>query len=166
MTTSPVIHIADVPFVDHQRGENYAAKFQLISKTVGANKLGYRVTTLPPGKKAWPYHHHHVNEEMFFILEGEGILRYDDKMYPIKKGDFISAVAGDVHTGHQIINNSNRDLIYLCVSTMMEPEICEYPDSKKVMALVGAAPGGDKDLRILSSCWLKSAEVDYWDGEG
>ena len=37
--------------------------------------LHYNLTAVPPGKRAFPFHNHRVNEEMFFILEGTGEVR-------------------------------------------------------------------------------------------
>lgn len=30
---------------------------------------------IPPGKAAYPYHYHHKNEEVFYIVSGKGQLR-------------------------------------------------------------------------------------------
>jgi uncharacterized cupin superfamily protein len=43
-----------------------------ISARIGAQKLGYNITAVPPGMRAFPPHSHHVNEETFFVLEGCG----------------------------------------------------------------------------------------------
>jgi hypothetical protein len=48
---------------------------------------------------------------------------------------------------------------------MRHPDVMEYPDSGKIVAFAGAAPGGDKDKRRLSLTLRKDNEVDYWDGE-
>lgn len=117
---------------------------------------------VPPGKKAWPYHLQHANEEMFVILEGCGTLRYDGERYPIKAGEVISTRAGR-GTAHQIINSSDAELRYLAISTMIHPEISEYPDSGKRAMVTGAPPGrGPYDLFEVVP---DSAGVDYWEGE-
>lgn len=41
---------------------------------------------MAPGKRSCPYHFHHVQEEMFVIVEGEGSLRVAGEMLPIKTG--------------------------------------------------------------------------------
>lgn len=74
------------------------------------------------------------------MLEGRGRLRLADGEHPIRAGDFIAAPAGGVETAHQIINDSDQLLTYLCVSTMIEPEVVQYPDSGKLGAIAGAAP--------------------------
>lgn len=122
------------------------------------------LVVLPPGKSAWPYHFHYVNEEMFLILEGEGCLRYDNRDYLIKNGDIISAPPGS-NTAHQLFNNSDRELKYLAVSTMEQPDVFEYPDSGKFGVFVGSAPGGDAGQRQFAIFSRKSSAVDYWDGE-
>ena len=43
-----------------------------VSLLIGAQKLGYNLTEVPPGLTGFPLHNHRVNEELFFILEGTG----------------------------------------------------------------------------------------------
>jgi uncharacterized cupin superfamily protein len=164
MDQPPVLNIADVELEDQRHGLSFEARFASIASRIGGSKLGCRVVELAPGKRAWPYHFHHVNEEMFFIVEGKGSLRYNGKIYPLRTGDLICAPAGPGHA-HQIINTSSGPLRYLAISTMEQPEIAEYPDSNKIGVLSGSPPGGDPDKRTL---WLFTREdtgVDYWDGE-
>ena len=51
----------------------------------------YNLTVVPPGKTACPFHNHRVQEEMFFILEGTGLLRFGDREYPLRPHDVIAA---------------------------------------------------------------------------
>jgi uncharacterized cupin superfamily protein len=161
----PVVNLADVPMTDHGHGNAYAARLGSIGPLVGAQKLGCRITTLPPGKKAFPFHAHHANEEMFFVLEDRGRFRHGAESYPVGKGDVVCARAGGAETAHQFINDSEAELTYLAVSTMLEPDVMEYPDSGKVAVFAGAAPGGDKAKRTFSFCARTRDAVDYWEGE-
>ncbi|MFO1351583.1 MAG: cupin domain-containing protein [Gammaproteobacteria bacterium] len=163
-TKPPIINIADLEYVEQKHGKSFAARFGFVAQRIGAQKLGYRVVVVPPKKRAWPYHAHSVNEEMFFILEGEGMLRHAGQEYPLRSGDFIASPA-DPNSPHQIINTSNRELKYLAVSTMLEPEVSIYPDSGKFGVFAGSAPGGAKEKRTFSIISRKKYEVDYWDGE-
>lgn len=122
------------------------------------------MVVLPPGKSAWPYPFRYVNEEMFLILEGEGCLRFDGKDYPVKSGDIIGALPGS-NSAHQLFNDSDRELKYLAVSTMEQPDVFEYPDANKFGVFVGSALGGDAAQRHFSIFSRKSSAVDYWDGE-
>jgi hypothetical protein len=52
--------------------EKFSAQVGDVGRRLGAQKLGCNLTVVPPGKRAWPFHNHRVNEEMFVVLEGEG----------------------------------------------------------------------------------------------
>ena len=159
----PIINISELEFgpFPAPMPESAKAKFEgamlgWVGRKIGAQKLGYSVTVVPSGKRAFPLHNHHVNEEMFFILEGEGEVRIGDKTHPIKKGDFIAHPPGGPETAHQIVNTSENELRYLAVSTMQSPEIADYPDSKKFGVL--SADG----FRFLGRV---DQSLNYWDGE-
>ena len=122
---------------------------------VGAQKLGYNVTKLPPGKRAFPLHNHRINEEMFFVLEGEGEVRIGTETFPIRAGDFIACPPGGTELAHQIVNTSDKELRYLAVSTKQSPEIAEYPDSGKFGVL-------GEGVRFLGKF---DQSLGYWDGE-
>jgi hypothetical protein len=48
---------------------------------------------------------------------------------------------------------------------MVEPDVMFYPDSNKVGAFVGAAPGGPKARRVYGGFFREGDAVGYWDGE-
>jgi uncharacterized cupin superfamily protein len=137
-----------------------------ISGLIGAERLGYNLTIVPPGKCAFPAHNHYGNEEMFFILEGEGQLRIGNTYSPLRTGDFIACPPGGPETAHQIINTSEAmTLRYLAVSTMQSPDLFYYPDSGKTGAshLLGRDQNGNPNaIRIRNRT---ENNLDYWDGE-
>src|ERR1700722_17045924 len=143
----PLINIADVPLRDGGNGEQFVAKLGRIGAAIGARKLGCQLHVVPAGKKAFPRHAHHANEEMFYVVSGEGSYRAGDQIYPIRGGDVISAPAGDASSAHQIVNTSGRELRYLAFSTRLDPDITEYPDSGKFAVVSMIAPGA----RMLSA---------------
>jgi uncharacterized cupin superfamily protein len=163
-----IINLDELAFEHIAHGEKFETLDSPIGPVVGARQLGYSFNIVPPGKRAWPFHCHHVNEEMFFIIEGSGIVRIGDREYPIRKGDVIAAPAGGRDTAHQIVNTSNEELRYLCVSTMLPTEVVEYPDSDKVMVRVESAKvsdPGDPDARSFSFRGRMGPTLDYWEGE-
>jgi uncharacterized cupin superfamily protein len=169
MRMKPILNLADVPIDPHPRpapgalAERFEARFGRISERVGARQLGYNLTVVPPGKRAFPHHNHRVNEEMFFILEGSGELRLGDALHPIRAGDVIACPAGGSDAAHQITNTGPTDLRYLAVSTMQYPEICDYPDSGKFGVVMPARDGDPaKAFRYLDRA---GTGLDYWDGE-
>jgi len=145
--------------------ERFEAKTGVIGARIGARMLGYNITAVPPGKRAWPFHNHPAKEEMFFVLQGSGEARIGEARYPIRAGDIISCPAGGRETAHQIINTGSEELRYLAVSTEHSLEMAQYPDSGKfaVKAELGAAPDGTPQRVIFVGCETRA--VDFWDGE-
>ncbi|HET7299631.1 MAG TPA: cupin domain-containing protein [Oleiagrimonas sp.] len=172
MSPSPVINLADLEIrrLDPDtapKGEPpdaYDVRWGEIASRIGARKLGYNLTVVAPGKRNCPFHSHHIDEEMFFIVEGTGQLRYGDKRYPLKPGDVIACPPGGPDTAHQIINTGTTEMRYLSISTMAPAEICEYPDSGKFGAFAGGTPETKSQARFR---YLGKTEDqhDYWEGE-
>jgi uncharacterized cupin superfamily protein len=136
----------------------------MIGTRIGARNLGYNITEVPPGKRAFPLHNHRVNEEMFFILEGSGEVRVGEQTYSIRVGDIIACPPGGRETAHQIINNGLVPLRYLAVSTKLRPDIVEYPDSGK-FAVLGEPPDANGQPQDFLFIGRAGNEVGYWDGE-
>jgi uncharacterized cupin superfamily protein len=165
-TPTPVLNIDDVPVMDFGNGSGFQAKLGRIGPIVGAEQLGCMLTVVPPGKKAFPFHNHHANEEMAFILSGTGEVRLGEGRYPLRAGDVVAMPAGGPEAAHQIINTGTEELRYLCLSTMRMPEAVEYPDSGKFAVTAQIPPGGgprDAGLRFIGRA---ETTLDYWDGEG
>jgi uncharacterized cupin superfamily protein len=135
--TPPIMNLDDVEFDDVEENGIYTSSRGQISDRIGARKLGYNLTVLPPGKVQCPFHCHHGEEEMFLILEGEGELRIGDNRYPIRKHDVIACPPGGPEVAHQIINTGTTTMRYLALSTLVDVEACEYPDSRKVLVVAG-----------------------------
>jgi uncharacterized cupin superfamily protein len=150
-----VLNIGELTLEHFSKGEQFESNSARIGPLLGAKELGYSYDVVPAGKRSCPFHSHRGEEEMFFILRGNGTLRYGDESRKIRVGDVICCPTGGPETAHQIINDSGAELAYLSVSTVMAAEICEYPDSKKI----GAFGGG---LRHLTRA---DDNVDYWTGE-
>ena len=138
------------------KGDKFEWNSARIGPLLGARDLGYSYDVLPPGKRGCPFHSHRAQEEMFFIVSGSGTLRYGAETRRIRAGDIICCPVGGPDTAHQIINDSDAELAFLSVSTMSDPEICEYPDSGKVIAYDG---------KWRHSTEAASGNVDYWKGE-
>ena len=149
----------EVPRTHEQRAPLYDSLCARLAPGTAAQKLGASVDTLAPGMRGCPYHLHHAQEEMFIILAGSGTLRVAGELLPIREGDVIFIPPGPEYP-HQIINSSDAPLHYLSVSTRERPEVCEYPDSGKFLALGMAQSDGGFDVI------QRSAEsLDYWEGE-
>jgi uncharacterized cupin superfamily protein len=162
----PVANLDELEFSRTvSQGEKFAAKLAPVGTLLGAKMLGYNVTSVPPGKRAFPFHNHHANEEMFLVLDGTGTLRFGNQEYGLRAGDVIGCPCGGRELAHQIVNTGSTELRYLSVSTMAGTDVCEYPDSGKFAATAGRLPGtrmADAPFAVVA---MKSACVDYYHGE-
>lgn len=156
----PVMNLDEVQFDDVEVNGIYTSSRATISDLIGARKLGYNLTVLPPGKAQCPYHSHHGEEEMFLILEGEGELRFGGRRYPVRRHDVIACPPGGAEVAHQIVNTGTATMRYLALSTTVDVEVCEYPDSRKVGVV-----SGPRGARVLRSLFRAESAVDYYDRE-
>lgn len=171
--SKPIINIDDVELQPRpeafaatgEAAQRFDAKMGFIASTLGAQKLGYNITAVPPGKSAFPFHNHRVNEEMFFILAGNGDVRIGDDIHPIKTGDIIACPPGGREKAHQIINSGDTEMKYLAISTKLSPEIAEYPDSGKFGVLAEYGPDENGQPQVFRYIGKESEAIDYWEGE-
>jgi uncharacterized cupin superfamily protein len=160
-----VIHTEEAPAMELGQlfgrsfeGTRFAARFRRLGAAAGGRKLGCTWHDVAPGKSAWPYHYHLGNEEAIYVLEGAGTLRIGPNEVPVRAGDYAALPVGS-EGAHQMVNTSDAPLRYLCFSTLVDPEIVVYPDSKKVGAASMVQPGA---VRMMVP---QDAGIDYWTGE-
>ena len=143
----------------------YQQRMARVGQRLGAQKLGYRLYVLEPGMRGSPFHSHRVNEEMFYVVAGEGEIRLGAERFPICAGDVIACPPGGPEAAHQIINTSDAELRYLAVSTHQSPEICEYPDSGKYAVMDDFKVDAQGNASGFVAIARQADGVDYWDGE-
>ena len=157
-----VVSLEDVQPVCTERGRSRFERRQL-GQAAGSQQLGVSHLELEPGARSYPFHWHAANEEAVYVLEGAGTLRLGEERVAVRAGDYIALPVGPGHA-HQLINDSEAPLRYLCISTMHPVEIGGYPDSDKLWVMGGSAPGADPSARFLSRVG-RLEDADYWDGE-
>jgi uncharacterized cupin superfamily protein len=148
-----IVHTEEMSWADAVDHGRFAGR----RKPLGGEKLSCGLWQLPPGKRSFPLHMHHVTEEALFVVSGRAKVRTPDGEKPIGPGDFVSFPAGG--PAHQLINDGDEVLVYLAMSAVQGFDIVEYPDSGKIAAAVGPAGRG---MRAL---FRKKDTVDYWEGE-
>jgi uncharacterized cupin superfamily protein len=133
-----------------------------LARRLGGEMLGASIYVLGPGEKSFPYHFHRANEEMLIVLDGSAVVRTPEGEQEAGRGDSMIFKTGP-EGAHQVINRSDSDVRILMMSTMVEPEIAQYPDSGNIGVFAGRASSpssGDVLQEILDG----SAEADYFEG--
>jgi uncharacterized cupin superfamily protein len=97
-----------------------------LGNAVGLDQFGVNLTTLKPGAASALRHWHENEDELVYILEGEVVLIENQGETVLKSGDAAGFKANS-GVGHQLINRSNRDAVYLEVGTRSKHERVEYP---------------------------------------
>ncbi len=158
--SKPFVNLDEVAFDDVEENGFYTSRRALFSAGIGAQKLGYNLTELPPGKSQCPFHSHREEEEMFLILDGEGELRFGEQRFTLRRHDVIACPTGGPEVAHQIINTGKTPLRYLSLSTVSTTEVCEYPDSQKIGVFANTSP--KSHVRKLLRA---EGAVEYYDRE-
>lgn len=120
-----------------------------------ANQCKVSVYEIPPMKSAYPYHYHTQNEEVFYIINGNGILKTPNGERTVSAGDLLYFPANE-KGAHKLTNNSlNEALVYLDFDTCNSIDVAFYPDSGKI---------GVWGMNI-NKLYKAGENVDYYDGE-
>ena len=147
--------IEDIPVshkCEHEGYEYFRRKF---IPFVGAKNSLVSVYEIPPHKSAYPYHFHHNNEETFYILSGEGVLRTPDGERKVTAGELLFFPTGPAGA-HKLTNSSDTEnLVYIDFDVVHEVDITIYPDSDKI----GVWGMG------INQLYPQAEAVDYYDGE-
>ena len=147
--------IEDIPVshkCEHEGYEYYRRKFIPFG---GAKNSLVSVYEIPPHKSAYPYHFHHNNEETFYILSGECVLRTPDGERKVSAGEFLFFPTGPAGA-HKLTNSSDTEnLVYIDFDVVHDVDITIYPDSEKI----GVWGMG------INQLYPQDEAVDYYDGE-
>ena len=136
--------------------EGWRSKDAWVGARLGAELLGGSLYELEPGDRLWPYHVHHANEEWAIIVRGQPTLRSPAGEQALVEGDVVVFPRGKAGA-HQLTNRTDAPIRVLMLSSMVRPDIVEYPDSGKV-----GARSVDGERILLSR---PGPILDYWDGE-
>jgi uncharacterized cupin superfamily protein len=159
-----VVNLDEAKGMENLTGTRFGFATKALSEPAGGRSIGGSWWEVPPGRSAFPYHFHCVNEEAMFVLEGEGALRIGPDTVPIRAGDWVSFPIGP-ETAHQVTNTGSTPLRFIGLSTKVNGDVVGYPDSKKI-GVRGVAPGS----RFGDPPWVRiivreGTGVDYFDGE-
>ena len=157
----PVVNLANLDLKPFAHGDEYEAVDGFVGDVLKLTQLGAVYTEVPPGKSACPFHVHHMEDELFFVLEGRGEYRFGDSTYAVGAGDVLGAPRGGAEFAHKLTNTGDTLLKYLTLSSRSDTEICEYPDSGKFMVRRHSGETGEGFRHV----GRQTNALDYWDGE-
>lgn len=100
----------------------------------GLRNFGVNLTRLLPGAESALLHRHSKQDEMIYILEGEPTLVTDRGEQVLRPGMCAGFPAGGV--AHQLVNRTDRDVLYLEVGDRSAGDEGTYP-ADDIMAALG-----------------------------
>jgi uncharacterized cupin superfamily protein len=129
----PKIDIAKIPL---DTRTNYPSPYDRVvfgrerkrlGNAAGLDQFGVNLTTLKPGAASSLRHCHEMEDEFVYILEGEVVLIEDEGEVLLKPGD-AAGFKADSGNGHQLVNRTTRDVVYLEIGTRSKHERVDYAD--------------------------------------
>ena len=121
-----------------------------LGRALGTLTSGLQHVVVAPGKESTAQHCHSIEEEIFVILDGDGVLILGGDETPVGPGHVIARRAG---TGvAHVLRAGEAGLTYLAYGTRDPGDMCYYPRSNKVAF---------RGLNLIA----RLEGLDYWDGE-
>jgi len=111
---SLIRHIAEEPWQEFPAHYGGALSKALVApSTTGSELIDYRISTYAP--MAYVERHvHNVQEQVYHILDGEGLMELDGEKRVVRKNDVIFIPPG---CGHSIANSGFGQLTFIVVTT-------------------------------------------------
>jgi mannose-6-phosphate isomerase-like protein (cupin superfamily) len=113
-------NIAEVPwrqFPNHFGGA--LSKPLVMPESAGTKHLDYRISMYQPMAYV-ELHSHEIQEQVYHVLEGEGLMNIDGKPHVVRKHDVIFLPPG---IKHDIANTGLVDLVFIVVTSPVRDAI-------------------------------------------
>jgi uncharacterized cupin superfamily protein len=147
---STIVNVRDVEpnLVDRPRVKRLNRN---LGVALGSVTTGIRHVEVSPRMLSAPQHCHSLEEELFVMLTGDGMLLLGDEEISMRAGHVVSRPPGTgvAHT----FRGGDDGLTYLAYGTREPGDMCFYPDSNKI------------SFRGLGGLIARIDNLDYWDGE-
>jgi uncharacterized cupin superfamily protein len=129
-----------------------------LGRRLGGELLGATVFELEPGIRGIA-HLHHGNEEWVLVLEGRPTLRTTAGERRLEPGDVEVFKRGPEGT-HALSNETDSVCRFIVFSSMLHPDVVEYPDAGVIGTIVGDAPTAGRDAPF-EAFFPVDAQIDY-----
>ena len=91
----------------------------VLPETAASHHLDYRISMYQPAAYV-KIHKHKVQEQIYHVLEGEGLMHIDGEDHVVRKQDVIFLPPG---IDHSIANTGLVDLIFLVITSPVRDDI-------------------------------------------
>ena len=113
-------NIAEVQWLEFPNHFGGALSKPLVMpQTAGAKHLDYRISMYQPMARV-AVHTHKVQEQIYHVLEGEGLMQIAGKSHVVRKHDVIFLPPG---IEHAIENSGLVDLVFLVITSPVTDEV-------------------------------------------
>lgn len=114
-----VRNMAEIPWQEYPGHFGGALSKALVRpETCGSRRVDFRISCYQP--MAYVQEHvHQVQEQVYHVLEGEGMLTLDDRRVLMRRHDYVFVPPG---VRHSITNNGTVPLVFLVVTTPVEDD--------------------------------------------
>lgn len=134
-----------------QSGDPYRWRRARVGAQAGSRGLGASVFELSPGAATFPLHAHLHNEELLVVLAGTPSLETLDGHRRLAEGEVVAFPPGRAGA-HRVRNESEAPARLLIVSTMLAPEVNDFPETGELWVrdyVPGTRPPpGAVDVRV------------------
>lgn len=133
-TVSPTPNLGN-PHYDEPREtlDGFTAYRARLGHQLRTERIGLSQWLIPAGQVAYPYHFHLAEEEVLILLKGSLALRTPAGWQRLAEGDVVRFGVGE-DGAHQLVNDSDQDVMFLAISTHGQPDVVIYPDEGKLCA--------------------------------
>jgi uncharacterized cupin superfamily protein len=105
-----------------------------VAKEAGSELLGATVYEVQPGARWADLHLHYANEELIVVLAGHADAAHARGSRKLAAGEVVACRRGK-EGAHRLENESEEAARVLIVSTMLMPEVVEYPERDHVFLM-------------------------------
>jgi mannose-6-phosphate isomerase-like protein (cupin superfamily) len=113
-------NIAEVPWKEYPNHFGGALSKPLVQpETAGSTRLDYRISMYQPMAYV-ALHSHKVQEQIYHVLEGEGLMEIAGKRHVVRRHDVIYLPPG---VEHSIANSGLVDLVFLVITSPVSDDV-------------------------------------------
>jgi len=105
-------NIAEVPWKEFPGHFGGALSKPLVDAALGARHIDHRISCYAPMAHV-QRHRHRVQEQVYHVLEGEGLFTFDDATRVVRRHDVIFIPPG---VDHAFTNTGTGNLVFLVVT--------------------------------------------------